>query len=501
MKLVKGLSVLSAAIILAACGGGDDTKTVEKEVLVNAEDRGLTGNTSTYAFANDAGASTVSYTGQGTRHLLINELKAYIASDEFLMSADKATALASLNFIYETGTISGGNDLTNKNVYTDASEATPVGTSVKTEGASLTQADFSDLSGGKALKEKMAGQDQPLTNGEFFGWTLATPAPVGDDAVKGQGVNATPHLLVQEWFDAVATLAGDNDSDTTYVSATGLDYQQLIQKFLSGAVAYSQASEDYLSLTRVADGKGLFASNLTESGQAYTDLEHAWDEGFGYFGAARDYLAYTDANMAGQADHDTNEDGQIDFYSEFSFGNSINAVKRDKGATDATYFSENAMTAFIQGRQIIQDNIGTDAVLNDGYYVALARQATIALNNWESSIAATVVHYINDTLGDMDKFGTEDYSLATHAKHWGEMKGFMLGLQFAPEDVAQMSIADQKAVQTRFGEAPVLADGSQGGVAAGDAAAAIAAYKVALKEARTMFQESYGFTKANVENW
>jgi hypothetical protein len=491
MKLVKGLSVLSAAILLAACGGDNDTKIVEVEKEVQVEvplvQLGLTGIDTRYAFSSkvldDVNTSSVGTSGQITRHLIINELKNYIGSDEFQGLADKATALANLNFIYATGTKNiDGSDaaqsaLTNVNVYTEGAESTPVNTSIKTVDATLIQSLFSDLSTGKNLKAKLAGQDNNLTHAEFVGWTVA-----GDLQTK-------PDALIQIWFDQLATLATDGDVNTTVVTAEGLDLQQLVQKFLLGGVTYSQAAEDYLKPT-----KSLVKQNSAEdkAGKPYTSLEHVWDEGFGYFGAAQDYLAYTDVEMAGQTDHDTDKNGEIDFYSEYSFGNSVNAVKRDKGATSPTYFSENAMMAFIQGRQIIQDNFGTDPVLDTGYYVALERQAELALNNWENAIASTIIHYINDVVDDMDKFGTEDYSLTSHAKHWSEMKGFALGLQFSPVAVAQISLDDLKAVHAHFAEAPVLNTAT---------VEDIAAYKTALLDARTILKTAYSFSAENVTNW
>ncbi|MBL4797132.1 MAG: DUF4856 domain-containing protein [Oleispira sp.] len=497
MKLIKGISILSAAILLAACGGDGDTKIIENEIEVPVAlaEFGLTGDDTRYAFPSkvldDANTSSVATTGQITRHLLINELKNYIGSDEFQGLTLKAEALANLNFIYEKGTKDlddKGNDdisddeilnaLTNVNVYTEAAESTPVNTSIKTEDATLEQSLFSDLSSDKNLKGKLAGQDNDLTHAEFVGWNVA-----GD-------LQERPNALIQTWFDQLATLATDGDVETTVVTAEGLDLQQLVQKFLLGGITYSQAGEDYLKA-----GKGLLKQN-SEGDKAntkpYTTLEHQWDEGFGYFGAAQDYLAYTDVEMAGQADHDTDENGEIDFYSEYSFGNSINAVKRDKGATSPTYFSENAMMAFIQGRQIIQDNFGTNPADNAVFHAAITRQAELALNNWENSIAATVIHYINDVTADMNKFGSEDYSLSNHAKHWSEMKGFALGLQFSPVDVAQISLVDLKAVHAHFAEAPVLSTAT---------AEDIAAYKTALLDARTILKTAYSFSAENVANW
>ena len=50
----------------------------------------------------------------------------------------------------------------------------------------------------------------------------------------------------------------------------------------------------------------------------------------------------------------------------------------------------------------------------------------------EKVIAATVVHYINDTLSDMSKLGTADENRVNQNKHWAEMKGFTVALQYNP---------------------------------------------------------------------
>jgi hypothetical protein len=63
-------------------------------------------------------------------------------------------------------------------------------------------------------------------------------------------------------------------------------------------------------------------------------------------------------------------------------------------------------------------------------------------------------------------------------------------------------LANLKTIYSNFGHAPVLADGSQGGVpATGTAQEAIDAYIAGLKAARTMLQDAYGFDAAVVEVW
>lgn len=480
MKLVKGISVLSAAILLAACGGDD-----------NDDDNSLS-VPATYTFESKLipGDSSVSHSGQATRHILISELKALIGSGELQLAADRDAALTMLNAVYAKGTTDTTGNLTSTNVYTGGAEATSVGISVKSKDASdnlltLVQTDYSLVSGDKNLQGKMAGKDNLLTNADFIGWNITT---TGDDLVKGEGVNAAPELLIQQWFGQIADLVVDGDSGTTYITAEGLDLKQLVQKFVLGAVSYSQASEDYLK----AD-KGLMKQNSAEdkAGKPYTSLEHQWDEGFGYFGAAHDYNLYTDTANKAQQDNDTNLDGEIDLYSEYSFGNSVNAAKRDKGATVATDFSKGAMDAFLTGRALIQANYGTDPVLGEGYQAELVKLSKVALENWEKAIAATVVHYINDVIADYATYGTSDFNdEGQFTTHWSEMKGFALGLQFSP--VALISVDQLKAVHLAFGEAPAFLNTNQ---------EAVTAYIAQLEAARTIMQTAYGFNADNVANW
>ena len=69
--------------------------------------------------------------------------------------------------------------------------------------------------------------------------------------------------------------------------------------------------------------------------------------------------------------------------------------------------------------------------------VSGSKQQRSPAKQWRS-VAATAVHYINDVLADMADFDTTNNVFADTdnfkdlAKHWGEMKGFALGLQFSP---------------------------------------------------------------------
>ena len=82
------------------------------------------------------------------------------------------------------------------------------------------------------------------------------------------------------------------------------------------------------------------------------------------------------------------------------------------------------------------------------------------------------------------------YSFTTHAKHWSELKGFALGLQFNPR--SPLTTENFVAFHDKVGDAPVLPSATQ---------EEIDAYVAALKEARDILKDAYGFTTEDVENW
>jgi len=492
MQLIKGISILSAAVLLAACGGSDsDDDDVPTNPVVNAP--------TTYTFTSKVmdDESSVSYSGQVARNTLINELKSLIGSD---LTTDlggltvEAAVKQKLALVYEGGTNggtanSGDADLTNKNAYTLAAQVTQVGLSKKTPESTFEEADYQAISSGKNLVSKIAGVDNDLARGEFVGWNIAAvtiPSSVtgkvdsNDNPVDITGENSKPHALVQSWFDAVAANAAAG-SVKPYVSDTGLDYKQLTQKFLLGAVAFSQASNDYLK-----DSKGLLKGNSAgdkDGTKPYTSLEHQWDEGFGYFGAARDYNDYTDAELKARKDNDTNGDTVIDLDSEYTFAMAQYANKRDDSAIGSDY-SKTIMDAFLKGRQIIQDNFGTDPESGQGYHAQLAAEAKTIIMNWEEIFAANVIHYINSTLDDMAAVDGDD--LGDLPKHWSEMKGFALALQFNQQVTSAISLAQLQQLHTLLGEAPALTNDAD--------------YRGQLEEARDLLKSTFEF-EGDVTTW
>lgn len=414
------------------------------------------------------GESSVSYSGQILRHLLISDLTSYIEGleEEIESNADfdaETVEPALLGYYeFDSGT-SGQNPIL-----------------LATDPAALQEL-YDDVSTDKDLVGKIAGQDSGGEkdhkdwSSEFVGWSDESISEFGGDI-------SSPDGLARAFFATIAENArlqvnGDPSREglKTHQTATGLDLAELVQKFLLGAVAFSQGADDYLD-------EGLDEDN-TEAAEdaAYSALEHAWDEGFGYFGASRHYLSQSDTDIADEVLYDANDDGKIDLTSEYNWGASVNAAKRDNGSTTGTDFTAEAMNAFLEGRYLISQ----EADVAD-----IREQAKIAVLTWEKALAATAVHYINDTLADQAALGTEDYSFDSHATHWSELKGFSLGFQFNPN--SPLSDDDFAELHELIGDAPVLGDASEDD---------LAAYEDNLLAARALLEEAYEFEAEDVENW
>jgi hypothetical protein len=159
------------------------------------------------------------------------------------------------------------------------------------------------------------------------------------------------------------------------------------------------------------------------------------------------------------------------------------------------------MNAFLAGRQIISNASNAGSITDDELATLHAHIKTAAVT-WEKCIAATAIHYINDVTADMSGFSNGAYASVSNftdlGKHWSELKGFALSLQFSPfspfhdADVTAVNIDDLKAVLSAIGDAPVLATDTQ---------ANIDAYIQALSSARDTLQQAYSFDAENVAGW
>lgn len=478
---------------LAACGddSGDQTPdaspvvTPDASIMPDGNEEPVLPTTYTFESRFTPGQSSVSYSGQVLRQVLLIELTRYIDGltaplDTGDLTPEDGDIEAQLDFYYQFDETGGATELT------------------LTTTPGLTQTSFDALSSAKDLRGKLAGNDSDAAETQHKDWTT-------DFVGWTEGEVQTPEQLVRYWMGQLDDLAVDRANNIipqdpegqaitqVYVTAQGQDLKQLLQKFLLGAVAFSQAADDYLD-DATAD-KGILVSNAQDGEQRHSFLEHHWDEAYGYFGAARDYGDYSSEEAAGSGGrpayasgyHDTNEDQEIDLQSEYNYSFAANAAKRDRDSAEGarTAFGKTIFDAFVMGRFIISTAGDT---LTEAERTSLLAQRELIVQTWEKVIAATVVHYINATLRDTIAFAAgEDYDFYAHAKDWSEMKGFALSFQFSPS--SPLTGEQFARIHELMGDAPVLPGAEE---------ADIEAYKSALLEARGILQDAYAFDAANV---
>ena len=454
------------------------------------------------------GESSISYTGQVARQMLILGLV------NTMTSVTEGTDVTTVTNAMHDWVDGPTEDLSLAFYTTKGGE--PV----------LNAATVSAISSGKNLDGKIAGGDgdgggetSKLINDEFFGWS------------EGLAASATPIDLVDYMIGKLATEVSDGTSVTvstvagdTVVSvsdyqtdAYGRNWRQLIQKFLLGAVTLSQATNDYLQQD--------FANMLDqEKGtKAYGTGEHDWDEAFGYFGAARNGNEFTDDEAVGKTPgtgfpeardaykngyNDANADGSIDPRSEVFLGISQNCAKRDRLDIDGdgvgeTNMSKEAFDAFVLGRHVIAEATAAQS-MSAAQEAIVKAQAEIAGMAMEKCVAATVIHYINDIIADIGNFSDGKFAdtsnFNNYTKHWGEMKGFALGLQFSPWSpfASGEGRSNLKLILSRMGDAPVMPDGTQAGIAY---SGGTAGYISMMQGNRTLLQDAYGFDGAVAAAW
>jgi len=444
---------------------------------------------STYAFESKfvPGASSVRYDGQIFRQVLLVELDTFIGS--LSASIDNGSLTPT-----KSGDLIGALDYYLRfDAETSGSDAIRLSTTPGT-----LQATFDDFDSTAFLAEKIAGNDavtdhKDFSGTAFRGWSDASIAAQGGNIVRPEGlITAFFTTLEKAAIDRVnghVSLDGGGKALPVHVTPSGLDLGELVAKFTTCAVAFHQATDDYLD--DATPEKGLLSSNAAPAeGVAYTALEHAWDEGFGYFGAARDYRAYTDEELSGKGGrddwargyHDTDGDQSIDLFTEYNFSQSTYAAKRDLAsvASGRSDFTARIGKAFIRGRAIISAAAGR--ALSESEMTSLKTARDEAVGAWEEALSATGLHYLNRTIVQLNAAGTEAFDHQKLAGAWSELKGFSLCPQFNPR--SPLTGAQFDRLHSLIGDAPVLPSAG---------AEALAEYKTALLEARGILMDAYGF--------
>lgn len=234
------------------------------------------------------------------------------------------------------------------------------------------------FSSSKQLKSKTFSLDQGVFEGYMDAIALASQSTVAGS-------------------NGVAGVVESNDASKAYLfDENGIEYTQIIEKGLMGAVFYYQAMAVYLSDDRIGDA--VDNENITP-GEG-TDMEHHWDEAFGYLGVPTDFP--------------TNTNG-VRFHGKYC--NSRNGILS---------LSQPLMDAFILGRA---------AISNDDMDVKW-EQVPIIRSNWEKVIAGTAIHYLNGGRDDIADDALRNHQLS-------EAIAFVSSLKYSPaKTITEAQIQD-----------------------------------------------------------
>ena len=223
--------------------------------------------------------------------------------------------------------------------------------------------------------------------------------------------------LIISYFDALATAsanfsqtasngqAGTLSSGTsTYLfAANGFEYTEMIEKAVMGAVFKYQALNIYFGSTNMS------ADNTTlVAGENYTNLEHYWDEAFGYFGVPSDFPTTA----------------ATDFWGKY-----CNSQNANLGSNALM------MNNFLKGRAAIANHYESDKDLA----IQTIRET------WEAIAAYQAMRYLDLAV---QNFGT-DQAKTLHVL--SEAYGFIYALRFAPLETRNLTTSQVDDLLASFG--------------------------------------------------
>ncbi len=233
-----GFLALFCTILMVSCSD-------ELDINTNIE------TPTTYSFDRD-GVYTVSFSGQTTRIGMATEL-----IDGMLDFNSSESLLLEL---YSNETATGG-------------DADP-----------FTNPDYNAST--KSIKSKVAASQ------DFFSSNTTESAAIKAE-IQSWITNQVTEVFPNENELATAGVAGQIADGTSvrYVNAGGLEYNQAVAKSLIGALMVDQICNNYLSPDVLDAGTNRTDNDngITDGSNAYTVMEHKWDEAYGYlFGFSTD---------------------------------------------------------------------------------------------------------------------------------------------------------------------------------------------------------------------
>ncbi|MEM7573765.1 MAG: DUF4856 domain-containing protein [Bacteroidota bacterium] len=345
----------------------------------------------TYSFERD-GQTTVSFSGQTAR----------IQMGEELISAMKnpAVSAATLLEMFRNQTESGG-------------DANP-----------FSSAALNDET--KSIASKVAASE------DFFSSNTATQAAIR--AEFEAWINAQVSEVYPRWEElATAGIAGQiaDGSSTRYVNAQGLEYNQLVNKSLIGALMLDQALNNYLGTAVLDAGMNRDENNdgIVATDKNYTTMEHKWDEAYGY-------LYGTSPSEASPVATTGDDDSFLNKY-----------VGRVEGDDDFAGISQRIFDAFKRGR----------AAIVAGDYDERDVQAQLLREELSKVIGVRAVYYLQQGKNALAQ-ATPDFGGGFH--DISEGYGFIFSLQFTRQPDSRDPYFTHEEVNSMLDD--LLGDGSNG---------------------------------------
>lgn len=215
--------------------------------------------------------------------------------------------------------------------------------------------------------------------------------------------------------DAVAGSAGKiqqiGGGSTRYVNGKGLEYNQAIAKSIIGGLMVDQMLNNYLSIAVLDEGTNAAdndAGTLVD-GKNYTNMEHKWDEAYGYLYGNEDTPA-------------TPELGKDSFLNKY-----LASVEAD---SDFTGIANDIYEAFKLGRAAI---VAKDYELRD-------EQAQIIRKKVSKVVAVRSVYYLQSGKEVLES----DKASAFHSL--SEALGFINSLRFTRDTVTDSPVLDAATI-------------------------------------------------------
>ena len=341
-----------------------------------------------YAFLRN-NESTVKFTGQTTRIFMAEELISALKNNE---TQTQSSLLAM--FDHQEGAAD----------FSDP-ELNASGKSVRSKTAASSDYFSANATEASEIKSMFDSYIGIQTSEVFPNWnTVATPGVAGQIA---------------------------DGSDTRYIGANGLEYNQAFAKGLIGAFVTDQILNNYLSPSVLDAGDNVSNNDndITDGDNNYTTMEHKWDEAYGYL-----FGGVAQENQADPMPTIGDDDSFLNKY-----------VGKTNSDPDFEGIAQEIFDAFKLGRAAI---VGKD-------YDVRNTQAAILQQKISQVIAIRAVYYLQTGKLSIE---SGDFGAAFH--DLSEGYGFLTSLRFTRDTQTGTSIFTTSEVGSFISE--LMSDGPNG---------------------------------------